>query len=76
MRQGLSADLIKRILGASPKWTLAQLEEKFPPRNLSDGAMVTRFAPSPTGFMHIGGLYQMLINYKLEIGRASCRERV
>ena len=65
MRQGLSADLIKRILGASPKWTLAQLEEKFPPRNLSDGAMVTRFAPSPTGFMHIGGLYQMLINYKL-----------
>ena len=65
MRQGLSADLIERILGSKPKWTIAELEDKFPMRDLPDGAMVTRFAPSPTGFMHIGGLYQMLINYKL-----------
>lgn len=36
-------------------------EEKYPERNLEDGAIVTRFAPSPTGFVHIGGLYQALI---------------
>ena len=36
-------------------------EEKYPERNLEDGAIVTRFAPSPTGFVHIGGLYQSLV---------------
>ena len=65
MRDGLSKDLITRILGHTPKWTLDELEQKFPMRNLPDGAFVTRFAPSPTGFMHIGGLYGALIDYKL-----------
>ncbi|MBD5388754.1 glutamate--tRNA ligase [bacterium] len=65
MRQGLSADLIARVLGAAPKYTLAELEAKFPPRNLPDGAFVTRFAPSPTGMMHLGGLYGALIDCKL-----------
>ncbi len=65
MRNGLSSDLIARILGVAPKYTIAELEQKFPPRNLPDGAMVTRAAPSPTGFMHLGNLYSMLIDKKL-----------
>jgi len=65
MRNGLSKDLIARVLGGAPRWALDELEAKFPPRQLPEGAFVTRFAPSPTGYMHLGGLYSALIDYKL-----------
>ncbi len=35
--------------------------EKYPPRSLSEGAIVTRMAPSPTGFVHLGNLVQGMI---------------
>lgn len=44
---------------------ISYYEEKYPERNLPEGAIVTRIAPSPTGFSHIGGLYQGLIARKL-----------
>lgn len=39
----------------------AHWAERYPPRELPDGAHVTRFAPSPTGFVHIGGVYTAMI---------------
>ena len=36
--------------------TPESLEERYPPRQLPEGAVVTRMAPSPTGFVHLGNL--------------------
>ena len=43
--------------------TSSDLEEKYPPRQLKENARVTRFAPSPTGPLHIGGVRTALYTY-------------
>lgn len=40
-------------------------EEKYPERDLPEGAQVVRVAPSPTGFIHVGGIFQGLIAKKI-----------
>ena len=47
------------------KETIADLEVKYPTRNLPKGAEVTRFAPSPTGFLHLGSLFTSLVAFKV-----------
>ena len=41
------------------------LEERFPLRNVPEGAVVTRMAPSPTGFVHLGNLVQGMISERM-----------
>jgi len=43
--------------------TIEDLYKKYPSRNLNEGACVTRVAPSPTGFFHLGGFYQAIIDF-------------
>ena len=44
---------------------LSYYEELYPERPLEKGAEVTRLAPSPTGFMHLGNLYVALANERI-----------
>ena len=41
--------------------TIDDYKDMYPSRNVE--GKVTRFAPSPTGFMHLGGFYQAIIDY-------------
>ncbi|MBO0803462.1 MAG: glutamate--tRNA ligase [Nocardiopsaceae bacterium] len=64
----LSRDLIDSLFPpALPE--PAHWEERYPPRGLPAGAEVTRFAPSPTGWLHIGGIFTASVN--LAIARQS-----
>ena len=45
--------------------TPESLEEKYPLRNVPEGAVVTRMAPSPTGFVHLGNLVQGLTSERM-----------
>lgn len=44
--------------------TISDLEKRYPKRDLKEGAIVSRFAPSPTGFLHTGSLFTSLIAWR------------
>ena len=45
--------------------TPEMLEQKYPFRNVPEGAVITRMAPSPTGFVHLGNLVQGLTSERM-----------
>ncbi|WP_313346117.1 glutamate--tRNA ligase [Sedimentibacter sp.] len=57
---------LAEILFSNIKETVTYYEnEVFPIRNLAEGAKVTRLAPSPTGFIHLGNLYGAFVDERL-----------
>ena len=56
---------LAELLFPDNKLTTEEIEKKYPKRQLKEGAHVTRFAPSPTGYMHLGGFFQALIDYNI-----------
>ena len=56
---------IADLLFPNLKLTVEDIEKKYPKRNLNSNQVVSRYAPSPTGYMHIGNFLQMFISYNL-----------
>lgn len=56
---------LAQLLFPDVTMTPDDLEAKFPPRNVPEGAIVTRMAPSPTGFVHLGNLVQGMISERM-----------
>ena len=57
--------LLAQLLFPDVTETPEDIEKKYPPRCLPEGAKVTRFAPSPTGFVHFGGLFPTTVGERL-----------
>ena len=55
------ADLLLPTIQETPEY----FRTLYPKRNLKPDAMVTRYAPSPTGFQHLGGVFAALISERL-----------
>lgn len=58
-------ELLADLLFPAVTQTPADMEALYPPRQLPEGAKVTRFAPSPTGFVHFGGLFPATVGERL-----------
>ena len=61
MDHGYIADLLFPNVTLTPE----DIEKRYPARQLPEGAKVTRFAPSPTGFVHFGGLFPSTVCERL-----------
>ncbi len=56
---------LSELLFPNVTLTREEIEARYPARNLPEGAKVTRFAPSPTGFIHLGGLFPSTVGERL-----------
>ena len=61
----MDLERLAELLFPNVTQTPADMEALYPPRALPEGAKVTRFAPSPTGFVHFGGLFPATIAERL-----------
>ena len=59
-----SYEKLAELIFPDVKETIEDLEKRYPKRNLPEGAIVSRFAPSPTGFLHTGSLFTSLVSWR------------
>ncbi len=57
--------IIELLSGGAEVSTRSAVEYRYPARELPEGAEVTRFCPSPTGFVHIGAIFTAMICKRL-----------
>jgi len=62
---GIDTAVLAELLFPHIKTLPEDMEARYPARNLPEGAKVTRFAPSPTGFVHFGGLFPSTVGERL-----------
>lgn len=60
----MTPEIISKLF-PNPLPSVSEIEAKYPPRALQPGQKVTRVAPSPTGFMHIGSIYAALVSERV-----------
>ena len=57
--------VLAELLFPDVELTTDEIERRYPPRELPEGAVVSRHAPSPTGFVHLGNVVQSLISERM-----------
>lgn len=58
-------DKLTKLIFKEDLPTIDDIFKKYPNRNLNNGEKVTRIAPSPTGFVHIGTIYMALVSERI-----------
>ena len=61
MNSNLQEKITNLLVGGANVSTRQEIEERYPKRQLPAKAQVTRYCPSPTGFVHIGGIFTAMI---------------
>ena len=56
---------LAKLLFPNVTTTPEELEARYPAREAPEGAVITRMAPSPTGFVHLGNLVQGLVSERM-----------
>ena len=72
LRYYMDNNYIANLLFPEVTMTEEELEAKYPIRNLPEGAIVSRMAPSPTGFVHLGNLVQGITSERLTHQSGGC----
>lgn len=61
----MNNEYLANLLFPNVTQTIEDMQNKYPKRELKEGAIVSRMAPSPTGFVHLGNLVQGITSERL-----------
>lgn len=61
----MNNEYLANLLFPNVTQTIEDMQKKYPQRQLKEGAIVSRMAPSPTGFVHLGNLVQGITSERL-----------